>query len=558
MEDDRPIKDRIDFIDFGWQLEPPLRSAVARDWGLCYQRLNHLDTAIAQFDQSIEDNPDGFQPRLEKTNCYLATARIADALASAGKCLATFPNRIKAENARNLCIYEDNEFENSLAECYNTKHRFNPKVAIPLMGPLIVTRSINQSIGSMAGPCLLNMRKPVQQYWDYKKNIKTDKRSLWKIRREAGECDVVSVDLKPSPYTGPLERKRSERKRKQIRSLYMDAETANDIEFLNRLRNDKRMMLVQTPGTAQTVTDTIDMHLGRVNVWQTQMWKRRPLYSLLRDDSGKSRIYKEANLNYIQYATRRDAFAQLARIKTEIRHNLDETLDYIDMIMCEFYAIKTNRVFPRKAEFVAEIYNLVGIAFIAKNFIIPVDLMLVPVAERLSHMCQVPAEKRREDESAGGKDLFGNREGFVDPNAPDTAYFEYKRRVRSFEKRLQQTKFLLEKCYLCYELSNLHIANRKLDEPKQLAVRMCEYARIANNPVWMLLSHLLSIRSDCVCVQHIKAGEKLRIMAESRELQIYDDNKVKEYVRTALAVHEIHMNRNKESINMEASRMSSR
>lgn len=535
---------RQSYIELKFEGEPYIKAAIERDWAIFYKRRNLIAAAKQHCNESLQQRPEGFQPRIIKTQCQLNYGDVNEAHESAQDCVENFPERLLPQQLRNECIYEENRFEHSLIDCHNTDRTFEPKIKNTLFGTELVRTTVDQTIGLEAGPCLHKLRNDIRQYHAYKQIIHTENWPLWKQRHEAGECDACSIVTQPRQIVNPLQSKRTQRKKSNNLCLYFGADMAKDIEFLQKLRSDKRISLPQTPESARFIFDTIDTELARINLWKDQMWQRKPVYAKKLACSAASAATKlqhqEAGLNRIQYQTRRDAFSQLCHLKRLLHADFEAALKYIDVIRNEFYAIKTCRVFPRKTAFMNDIFIAVGLKYIERFCIIPVGLKTLPAKEQLLTILQVVVDRNPNDESKASNS-FGIRSDFIDPDAPDLEYFAYKRRVTDLEEQIQLSRYADERCYLIHELFNLHIDQRKLDEPKHLATTIIEIATKSANRIWLLLGYLASLRADCVTQQFIGLGEKLNRL--SIVAQTYGPM-VDKYVAVTLMVYDDHMEAN--------------
>lgn len=537
--DNYNIKDRISYINFDFNLEPPTRAAVRRDFGLYYKRNGRVATAVGQFEQSLEDDPVGGQAMLELSRCKLDLGRINEAIEAAESCLATYPTNMDSQLQLNQCLYEKNLFEESYSGYANTKHQFPNRRKVN-EGPQLVKMTIGSSIGPEVGDCLLNMRRDIAKYSKYKSSLSTDNRPRWKILKDRGECDVVSVAETPKRYIPQIKKMRNYRKQSNMHSIYMGISTAADIQFLHKLTNDKRLFLRQTPNSNSAIRDALAEGIAVVDIYETMLWNRKPQYAkkYVKNTESVKKVTEQA-LSRIQLQTRRDVFNQLVRIKELAKHDREGLRNYVEDVISNYYSIKTKRVFPRKFEFISEIFNIVGLSYLDERTIVPNDLMQHPLQIRLNILLQIPQDKKGDEEiGSSGCNSFGQKSSYVDPEKPDYAYFAYKHRVDEFEERLKRSQYPIECCYLAHELAELHMVQRKMDEPKQLAVKMIDQATESGNTAWLFLGHLTAARADLAAGQFAGCGLKLKRLAE----MLKDvDEFVGHFVETALLMHENHM-----------------
>lgn len=517
MEHDEPIGDRISFVNFSFQIDSDLiRASIQRDCGLYYKRRNMISKALHNFTDSLGYNSDSVQSKLQELKCNLELCNIMVAIDKGNELQSAHPDRIDVQYAYEQCKYDQNEFERCLAACRNVEHQFRPTINLPILGPSLATKTINQSIGLESGPCLFKLQNQIDQYVEHKAACRPENLALWKHRLANKECDVVSVDEPEKIFEGPLGRIRVAQKRKLMNTVYLGSNTAEDIEFLRKLRNDPRLTLRHTVDRAKSIQDLIDTNDMRVATWKTQLWHRKPLYA----HHTSSVAFRKATLYRRQYQTRRDIYQQLVYIRNNINTNFQTTLHYIEEMMSKYYSIKTLRVCPRKAEFVTDIFNLVGQTLLRRECVVPSDLMTVPVVERLAHLLQIPEEKKEPVVDTTGP-TYGDRSRFIDPDASDMIIMPYMKRIRTLELQLKHSNFPEERCYLCYQIVDLHLIHRRMREAVEYSRRLLDDAR-GNDP-WTLIGYLSAIRSDVISLEYRKAGKKIENMLNSSALSKNDD-----------------------------------
>lgn len=528
--------DRIgDYVDLAFKMQSnEISAAIQRDFGLYYKRRHMIPKALTSFANSLDYDPDGYESQLQNVNCQLELANIDGATESVVAVKEAFPDRLPVHYAHENCIYEQNKFERSLIECRNVERRFRPKNKLPLLGPSLVQTTIKASIGPEVGQCLLDMRYDIKKWIAHEENRRPDCGQLWKQRLEYGECDVISLFEAPAHYEGPLERNRKARKRTLMNSLYLGPGMADDIDFLQSLRNDRRLVLPQCSLRAAETQAVVDTCTSRVDIWKKQLWHRKPVYAK-RSAGNESfrRSQSEAALRRLQYQTRRDVFRQLDYIRANIDRNLETTLQFIDHTISTYYAIKTKRIFPRKDEFVRIIFGLIGQALVKRCFNVPLDLMTFPVPERFQTLIQVPPELK----SPEGKtnDAFGDRTKFVDPDVMDPTFLKHRNQLRHYELRLKHSIYPEERSYLLYQIAHLLMSIRKFHESVEMGRRMLDEAK--GNMDFTLLGYLTAIRADCLSFQFAKAGVKMDRMLNSSCYAKCNDKTVLHFCKVAQVVY---------------------
>lgn len=508
---DENNQDRISKINDEFNLVPELQQAIHCDWGLFYKRMGLWSTALQHFDDSTELKDDALRPLYEKSVCMLAEANVADAEAKAKRCVQFHPNNIPTQNQLNNCVYESNRFEESLCGYYNTFF-VNEKIRNGRAGIDIVTKTLNKAIGQDAGPFLLQMRGTIDKMQKLNAfgNL-TDARPIWKILKSMKECDVISMDglTQSKSIETPIQKCKNKLNERIILSKYMDNSTAQDILFLQSLSKNKRLLLEQTPKSNEKILDILDIECGRIDKWKEMLYKRQPIYSKKYvKDVQRMTACQEVVLNRIQFRTRREAYEQLATIKKLRNTNLRKMLDFVENALANFYAIKTHRVFPRKFEFINEICNVVGLAYV-ERLTIPQKLMVVPLSERMSLLLRIPPEHKVVEDVVK---KFGEKS--MSSADLDSHFLKYKKKIDHFERRLLHAKYPIEKCYLYHEISLLHVAQRKLDEAKQIGRKMVEQSHNCGNFVWILLGYLSVVKAELLQGQIKGVAEKLQILEE--------------------------------------------
>lgn len=217
---------------------------------------------------------------------------------------------------------------------------------------------------------------------------------------------------------------------------------------------------------------------------------RQPLYSKHFLNPGLAKL-QERHLFQDQYQTRRDTFLQLEKARKLFEsNNLSELLEYVEEIMSNYYPIKTHRVFPRKFEFMCDIYNMVGVAYI-KSLHIPAYLKLVPLEHQLHLLLDIPIDEK----FSIIRPVFGDKSTFKDPTAPDFSYIKMKKECDHYEERNLFAEYPIEKCYLYHERARLNVKMTKLDESRILGRKIID-EESGDNQVWKFLGALMMIRAN--------------------------------------------------------------
>lgn len=511
-----------------FKASPKLQYTINKDIGVYYQRISRNDLAIEKFSTALELNENAHIPLKQMTLCKQQTADIDGALECIEKCIECDNNKIEIQNIRNDCLYEQNNFEKSLIEYYNTKF-CNEKARNANLGNELVDFTIQQSIGNQLGPCLNKMRKDIAKYYKHKINKHTDDRPIWKICKENNECDVVSLRSVTVPLVPPLKKKQNDLKLSNRYTLYIDHSTAKDVLFLKKLCTDKRLHIPQIPDSSKKIMNVLSEQLKHVKIFEDMLWQRQPMYSKkYNKDTVKQYASQYCSLKRIQCQARREAFNCLTSIRKLATSNFSAMIKLVDKVMTEFFPFKTNRILARKAEFINEIYNIVGIAFM-KRLIVPNTLLQVPLMHRLNILLEIPVEKKYKDISKIEK-AFGENKHLV-----DSTFLVYRQKVEELEKRRSNCTELIERCYLCHELARLHLNQSEMDESKQLGFRIIDLAKLCGNNVWRCLGYLTILRVEYAQAHYVEVAKMLKILINMEN--IFDEF-TRHFIRTAIRLNE--------------------
>lgn len=524
---------RFSFVDFEFHMEPKLQASINRDTGTFYKQHGLLNKAVGKYDQALDIKAECYKSLYEKSRCNLEMGLPDVALVDADNCIELHPDKIYIKNYRNMCLFELNDFEESLV-AYEKTRTFKTKKS-ELEKRDVVHTVINTMIGPEQGPCLLNNRKNILKYDEYRRAQQIDERPIWKVLKEQGACDVVSTLEVPIKEISKRRYLRNQRKRSNLLSLYFGLPTAADYQFLEKLNTDNRLFLTQTQCSNNQNQQTINTALKELNTYENMLHARAPLYAARsKANSAEGKAFTEKSLFRIQLKTRKETFAHLVEIKRLAAANqIIELSKYVEDVNSNFIHTKTLRVLPRKFEIVSEIFNIVGIAYLRNVTTVPPDCFGYPHSEQLYALFRVPHLKKGDDGIHNVLGVFGDKNTYVDPEEPDRVYLKYKKRVSALEKKLRHCRLTVESCYIYYELSCVHIDQGQIDEPKILAARIVELADERNNIVWKMLGLFIFVRTD-LC-QMVMCRRNLNRMFQLRH---NFDEQIKHFIDTAILLDE--------------------
>lgn len=459
----------------GFKFDDKLRQQIHYDWGKHYKRLGKNGSARKQFLDSLSIKENAHGPMEQLSKCFLERGDAPKALEHANECLKNHPKITRQKYYRNECTYDCNEFETCLVERYKIWHEKN--TALGSVDAIKMTElTLEDSIGNETGSFLDNFQSAISEL-DKIKAEPVDNRPVWKIRRDKGECDVVSIcsdsdDLTKSETNDhPLDIYRFRKKQKLDRSMYFSTPTIDTHDFLKDLINDPRLNFPPSEESAQTIRAAIGEELEVFKKFETMLRHRQPLYAkkMVKRKKNDKKFNGLAQLRMRETIDNR-AKKQLENIqKMKTDTDLTGLLAFVEDVMTNFYLIKSVEVFPKKYEFLETIYNIVGNCYIDKIDVNPKNTpndayALFSTALSYQHGFVVPKQ-------------FNLTSGYKNPND-------------HFLKRIQLSDNPIEKCYLYHQLSRHYFEREKYMESKEMGEELIKIATSSNNYIWMLLGYL--------------------------------------------------------------------
>lgn len=250
-----------------------------------------------------------------------------------------------------------------------------------------------------------------------------DLRPKWKIHQDVGECDVVSIQENIEELLHPRERARRLRGYQMYTQQYLKSGWV-DVNYLKSLKKSDSLLLAQS-STSPKLQETVNSNYEAVIKFLKKLEARRPLYDINfyryrnRKEQAKA---QEITLNRIQYRTKRlMAIALHEAIKLRKEGKVAELSKLVENFMGDYMILKTNRVAPWKFEYLNEIYNNLGLAYL-NELIIPSDLDTYKgIVPKLKVLLNVKVQ-----EDSFVEFVFGQRHTWSEPGAIDYGLIKYK------------------------------------------------------------------------------------------------------------------------------------
>lgn len=462
----------VDETDF--KFDDKLRQQIHFDWGKFYKRMGKNAHARKQFLDSLSLKENAHGPMEQLSKCYLEKGDALTALDYANQCERNHPKIRRGKYHRNECIYDANEFEKCLVERYRMWNE--KKKSLGAVDAIKLTElTLEKSMGHENGAFLNKFQAAISEL-DKIKSEAIDTRPVWKVRREKGECDVLSISSDNEDSSTlqsavhPMEVYRSQKNKKKIRTMYYSTSTIETFDFLNNMTTDPRLEFPPSVEGTQIIRNAVDEELAIFKKFELMLRQRQPIYAkkAMRCQRNMKK-FNDLALLRMQQTTEYQAKKQLERIQQLKVSDFSKLLTFVEDIMTNFYLIKSEKEFPKKIEFLETIYSIVGVGYIDKIDIPPPETpnnvyVLFNEAFSYSHNFVIPKK-------------FNISPGCTNPND-------------HFLKRLHYTDIPVEKCYIFHQLSRLYFQQEKYIESKEMGDELIKISTSINNYIWMLLGYL--------------------------------------------------------------------
>lgn len=498
-----------------FNLPTDLKAAVKRDWGEHYKRCEKWTNAINNFNDAMELNPTAvYHPLIAKITCELNNDDLENALNDTETCLREFPNDLRALHRKMACLYESNRLEDALGCTYNTLVQ-HPKDTTSKSFVDIINLNLANATGFKANPIVQTLNTTIKANDAASQSVVQPENSK---EVNKNESDVVSLVEEIDEDATPFQKYRAEVKKRSRHGIYFNSTIASMIDFWKMLDTHEDVCLSQTPVSSDKLGGVIHSNLDCLKNYETMLWTRQPLYFKKAGISKKQAVKTRAlAFKRLQQTTEFSALTHLDKIKVLAKSNFDEMLKFVEETMSQFYSIKTNAILPIKPDLINKIYEFIGNEYLHRLKVIPSNLMNASCEDRLKLLLKLPSEKKIKEVVLPTSKTFGNRKYFQDPEAFDRSAVLLQEKTNYYKKRLQHSKYSIEKCQLYYQLSRLHFVNRKYEESQQYARESIAQANDCENAVWKFLGYLNIIRCDAAKKNYLRVTRNIKILTKCAE-----------------------------------------
>ncbi|KAH8312968.1 hypothetical protein KR067_005599 [Drosophila pandora] len=467
---------------------PEIEQGIYRDWGSYYSRRRRENLGMHYFDKAMQLSPNDhvtlwLRSQSRRRNALPALA-LSDSL-QAQRILKSM-NQDNALVNLEVCdaLYELNEFAKSKAELHNNARLFTGNKSKIFERRLVV---VDDTINDACGPAMtefLRENEAICQFVREKEQrelkTKVDVRPLWKILKDQGKCDVLSIPEIDEELLSPLEVARRARAFDVFNQMFIDRSWV-DVVFLKHIRNDPGLLLGQCKNSSEFLRTTTSKKYAEVKTFLKMLEARSPMFYV--------RHKKFTNPQSIKFLRKTNNVAKLSA--------------YVEEVMGNYVVLKTNRTMPWKFEFLNEVYNTLALAhtdqlWVPKNFRFQQKNALL----RLLHF---PVDKSLDVPTF----VFGDRTTHQSSDLTDPALVKSRKAISRFEKRLVFAKYSIEKAYLMHQIGVAHLQSNRFDECCFAARKGIQEAKLCNNNVWRLLCVLLIIKANAALHKIERTRESL-------------------------------------------------
>lgn len=472
-----------------------IESAVHFDLGTHYKRTKLYEKANENFEKSYHYEPNA-RALVESCKCKMETNQYPEALKYAKECIIQFPNRIDGRHVQNDCLYHLSHFEEALKHSRNIiRQRHNDYLGTTLADAIEL--HVKAATGTLAGKRLRHLAIHMNDdLLDRRAESTVDEMDESKTLKDGKECDVTS-ECEVAEFQLPERLKKHMLLQKaNMHKQYFNTKIADQIDFWHSLIEQKPHQLVHLPSSSKRLSNIVENSLADFHLFEEALWSRNPLYAKRVPDRTPDKT-----LFYSQDTTRRKAFIQLIKLKKLARANIPEMVNFINDILITFYNVTSETIFPRKFEFTNEICNIAGMTFLKHLVDIPNYVMTLPLNERAISLLKLSVKKQIDSKKKKVK-LFGARDSaeILEARKKDA----FNRKFGAFQDHLRQTSYDIDKCYVFYQLSELHLKARKIEEAQQYAEEAFELAKMCKNTLWQFLSYLNCIRCHAMKENYVR------------------------------------------------------
>ncbi|XP_030375536.1 uncharacterized protein LOC115624829 [Scaptodrosophila lebanonensis] len=519
---------------------PEAEQRLYKDWGYYYSRKGRENFAQYYYNKALDITNEDYKTLYNRSQSKRKRAMTESALQDSRDAAHIAKTaRGGDDSIINLAIcdalYELNQFEDSFAELHNNLHKFaGIRVNIFQDRVCVLHETLLDTLGVCLGPFLAKYEK---MFAEVMENVRAkslvDNRPLWKILKEQGKCDVMSIPEMEEELLSPLELARRKRAFNVFNQNYLN-ESWIDVVFLKNLQKNPNLLLQYCKYSKDYLNTLSTNQYEVVKKFLKMLHTRSPLYYIRCIKYKDKKMLDKLQQKYlfrIQYQTRRNMISALRSVRyLREKRNVSKLMKYVEELMGDYVMIKTNRLMPWKFEFMNDIYNTLALAL--------VDQYNVPKRFRtheknaLLKILRLPTDKSLEYHPF----VFGDRSTHQEPDLVDPSVTKSRQMIARLERRLIFAKYSIEKCYLLHQIAYFHLVQSHFDECTFYSGKAIKESEQGPSLIWRFLSNLLIIKAAASLhkVERIKDTlEKTHQVAEQLK-----NPKLIKFVETCMACNE--------------------
>ncbi|KAH8286471.1 hypothetical protein KR054_009817 [Drosophila jambulina] len=477
---------------------PEIEHGIYKDWGSYYCHRRRENLGMHYYDKALNLVPDDWMTLYHRSQSKRKNALTESALKDSleAKRLLNRQGRDNAPINLEICdaLYEMNRLENSKAELHENARLFEGNKTKMFDERLVVVEAnIEDACDQSMTHFISENEKLIVQLAEARNNFKVDERPLWKILKEQGECDVLSIPEIKEVILSPLEIARRSRAFDVFNQMFLDRSWI-DVIFLKHVQKNPNLLLDQCKNSRHFLRALTIKKYDEIKKFMKMLEARAPMYHLRFKKFTNKKVmdkFREDYLFRVQYQTRRNMISVLRSIRyLRKTKNISKLSSYVEEVMGDYVVKKTNRTMPWKFEFVNEVYNTLALALV-DQYQVPKNFRFFD-KNSLLRLLKFPTERSLDVPTF----IFGDRTTHQDTEAVDPTMLKSRLIISRFEKRMVFAKYPIEKCYLLHQIASTHLKANRYDECCFSARKAIQEGKNCNSNIWHFLSTLVIVKAN--------------------------------------------------------------
>ncbi|KAH8239045.1 hypothetical protein KR032_000244 [Drosophila birchii] len=479
---------------------PEIEHDIYKDWGSYYSHRRRENLGMHYYDKALSLDPEDWMTLYNRSQSKRKNALTESALKDSleAQRILKREGRDNAPINLEICntLYEMNKLENSKAELHDNARLFGGNKTKMFDERLIlVDANIADACDQSMTHFISENEKLIVQLAEARNNFKIDERPLWKILKEQGECDVLSIPEIKEVILSPLEIARRSRAFDVFNQMFLDRSWF-DVIFLKHIQKNPNLLLDQCKNSRYFLRALTLKKYDEIKKFMKMLQARAPMYHLRFQKFTNKKLmdkFREDHLFRVQYQTRRNMISVLRSIRyLRKTKNLSKLSSYVEEVMGDYVVKKTNRTMPWKFEFLNEVYNTLALALV-DQYKIPRNFRFMD-KNSLLRLLNFPTERSLDVPTF----VFGDRTTHQDTESSDPTMLKSRLIISRYEKRMVFAKYPIEKCYLLHQIASAHLKTNRYDECCFNARKAIQEGKKCNSNIWHFLSTLIIVKANAI------------------------------------------------------------